>query len=77
MTLSDAAIEQLGAEIVRSCPAGTDSDSNPARDACASALANVGALDGAAIGGAVRWGGVKNEDFEPTHHSLTTIEARG
>lgn len=72
--LSDQGLDKLATKIEQVC-AASKGDAIAARDRCSENLGNLKELDLVSLNHTVRWGGHAANDYNPTHNSLTALDA--
>ena len=75
VAMTDQGLAALASTIEQACPANADITSAAERDACAARLSKITQLSDATLDGSLRWGGVSQGDFNPTHNSLTLLNS--
>jgi hypothetical protein len=72
--LSDEDLPTLARQIEEACPTGS-ANSIAARDSCATMLAKIAILSDATINNTIMWGSHSQNDYVPSHNSLTMFDA--
>jgi hypothetical protein len=72
--LSDEDLPALAHQIEQACPTEA-TNSIAARDSCAARLAKITILNDATINNTILWGGHSQNDYVPSHNSLTMFDA--